>query len=75
MILDEPLVAVGGFVSSDTVITFYMHRGYDRPNGYIEPSIAHLKGLPTGGYEFCDRSNPLFSWPIYARVERREASR
>lgn len=65
-ILDNPLIPVAGKVSASRRVTLLMH---DR---YTDPEMGFMAdlGMEPGFYLVGgDRSNPLFSWPVYALVE------
>lgn len=71
-VLSRPLVAVGGQTGPKHWITFYMHEGYDRPSLRIDDMAAIVLGrvLKSGSYLVLgSRENPLYRWPVYARVE------
>lgn len=64
---DAPLVLVGGQTRSNGSVGIYMREGYDRCD--LPAMIERTRGLVAGNYLIAgDEANPLFSWPVYARV-------
>ena len=74
-ILDHPLALIGGVATLEGNLTFYAHEGFHHGARVLDMAPAWTLGLlrdtPPGFYLVKgSRSNPSWSWPLYAEVRK-----
>lgn len=69
MILENPLVAIGGYQSESASVMLLMHKGYDDFYGDLDAICRHAIKKGRGRHLMMGTLlNPLFEWPVYADV-------
>jgi hypothetical protein len=74
-ILDRPLTLIGGIAMLNGNLTFYAHEGFHHGARVLEMDPAwatrFLRNNPPGLFLVKgSRSNPSWSWPLYAEVRK-----
>lgn len=65
------LVTIGGYVSSNRIVSIFMHRGFDYPMPDLDTCIRRALRRPDGFHVIAGTiDNPRYSWPVYAAVRR-----